>query len=146
MITRIWRGWTSPSNADAFESLLRGSILPGIAGRGIEGYRGAHLLRRSDADEIEFVTILWFDSIDELFNQFAGWYIDNFVLNGFGGTAGSGTSSGGSAVGRENDNGDGNPFETICSFAAPQANGGPAIVLLFLLILGFSRLQMTRNR
>ena len=21
MITRIWRGWTSPSNADAFESL-----------------------------------------------------------------------------------------------------------------------------
>ena len=71
MITRIWRGWTSPSNADAFESLLRESILPSIAGRGIEGYQGAHLLRRYDGDEIEFVTILWFDSIDAV-RVFAG--------------------------------------------------------------------------
>lgn len=71
MITRIWRGWTTTSDADAYESLLRESILPGIAGRGIEGYRGAHLLRRFDADEIEFVTILWFDSIDAV-RVFAG--------------------------------------------------------------------------
>ena len=71
MITRIWRGWTSPSSADAYETLLRESILPGIAGRGIEGYRGAHLLRRFDGDEIEFVTMLWFDSIDAV-RVFAG--------------------------------------------------------------------------
>ena len=38
MITRIWRGWTTPGDADAYESLLRETILPGIAGRGIEGY------------------------------------------------------------------------------------------------------------
>ncbi len=67
-ITRIWRGWTAPRNADAYEALLRDSILPGIASRGIEGYRGAHLLRRHDGDEIEFVTILWFDSMEAVRN------------------------------------------------------------------------------
>jgi len=71
MITRVWRGWTAPSNADAYEALLRSSILPGIAGRGIEGYKGAHLLRRHDGDDIEFVTILWFDSIEAV-HVFAG--------------------------------------------------------------------------
>ncbi len=71
MITRIWRGWTAPSNADAYEALLRDGILPGIANRGIEGYRGAHLLRRFDGDDIEFVTILWFDSIEAV-RVFAG--------------------------------------------------------------------------
>lgn len=71
MIARIWHGWTDPKDADAYEALLSGSILPGIAGRGIEGYRGAHLLRRSDADEIEFVTILWFDSLEDV-RRFAG--------------------------------------------------------------------------
>ena len=71
MITRVWRGWTSPSDADSYEALLRDSILPGIASRGIEGYRGAHLLRRHDGDEIEFVTVLWFDSIEAI-RVFAG--------------------------------------------------------------------------
>ena len=71
MITRIWRGWTAPGDADTYEVLLRDSILPGIANRGIEGYRGAHLLRRHDGDEIEFVTILWFDSIQAV-RVFAG--------------------------------------------------------------------------
>jgi len=48
MITRTWRGWTTPSNADAYETLLRETILPGIAARGIDGYHGAHLLRRHE--------------------------------------------------------------------------------------------------
>ena len=71
MITRIWRGWTTAGDADAYEALLREEILPGIAGREIEGYRGAHLLRRHDGDEFEFATILWFDSVDAV-RTFAG--------------------------------------------------------------------------
>jgi len=71
MITRIWRGWTAPSDADAYERLLRDTVLSGIAARGIPGYNGAHLLRRHDGDEIEFVTILWFESIDAV-RTFAG--------------------------------------------------------------------------
>ena len=71
MITRMWRGWTTPSNADAYETLLRETILPGIAARGIDGYQGAHLLRRHDGEEMEFVTMLWFDSIEAV-RAFAG--------------------------------------------------------------------------
>ena len=31
MIVRIWRGWTSRANAQAYETLLREDIIPGIA-------------------------------------------------------------------------------------------------------------------
>lgn len=71
MIARIWHGWTNPGNADAYETLLREEILPGIAARGIDGYRGAHLLRDDFDDESEFVTILWFDSMEAV-REFAG--------------------------------------------------------------------------
>jgi hypothetical protein len=41
MICRLWHGWTTPANAAAYERLLRTEILPGIAARGLPGYRGA---------------------------------------------------------------------------------------------------------
>lgn len=63
MITRIWHGWTTPQNADAYERLLRSEIFQGIVTRHIAGFRGIDLLRRSLADEVEFVTIMWFDSL-----------------------------------------------------------------------------------
>jgi hypothetical protein len=71
MIARIWHGWTSPSNADAYESLLKSEIFIGIQDRRITGYKGIQLLRRKVAEEIEFVTIMWFDSIDAV-RAFAG--------------------------------------------------------------------------
>lgn len=71
MISRIWRGWTSRQNADAYETLLRGEIFAGIAGRSIAGYRGIHLLRRDVSKEVEFVTVMWFDSITAV-KLFAG--------------------------------------------------------------------------
>jgi len=71
MISRIWRGWTGRENADAYEELLRTEIFVGIAQRSIEGYRGIHLLRRDVDDGVEFVTIMWFDSLDAV-RAFAG--------------------------------------------------------------------------
>jgi heme-degrading monooxygenase HmoA len=71
MISRIWHGWTTPANADAYESLLKSEIFQGIQNRQIIGYRGIHLLRRDVGDEVEFVTIMWFDSIDAV-RTFAG--------------------------------------------------------------------------
>lgn len=71
MISRIWHGWTSPSNADAYESLLKSEIFIGIQDRRIAGYKGIQLLRRKVGDEVEFVTIMWFDSIDAV-RDFAG--------------------------------------------------------------------------
>lgn len=66
MIARIWHGWTTPENADTYENLLRTEILPGIAQKEISGYRGPHLLRRDLEGEVEFVTMLWFDSLDSV--------------------------------------------------------------------------------
>jgi heme-degrading monooxygenase HmoA len=63
MISRIWRGWTSPHNADAYESLLKAEIFTGIIERGITGFQGIDLLRRELEEEVEFVTIMWFDSL-----------------------------------------------------------------------------------
>ncbi|HEY9015299.1 MAG TPA: hypothetical protein VIM84_09580 [Gemmatimonadales bacterium] len=63
MISRIWRGWTTPQNADAYEALLKAEIFTGIVARGISGFRGIDLLRREVDQNVEFVTIMWFDSI-----------------------------------------------------------------------------------
>ena len=71
MIGRIWHGWTTPENADAYESLLRHEILLGIQDRQIAGFRGIQLLRRSLETEVEFVTMMWFDSIEAV-RAFAG--------------------------------------------------------------------------
>lgn len=71
MISRIWHGWTSRENADAYEELLRTEIFVGVAERAIEGYRGIHLLRRDVDEDVEFVTIMWFDSLTAV-KAFAG--------------------------------------------------------------------------
>lgn len=71
MIGRIWHGWTSPENADAYDRLLREEIFIGIGKRQIAGYRGIQLLRRDLGKEVEFVTIMWFDSLDAV-RTFAG--------------------------------------------------------------------------
>ncbi|UCG89120.1 MAG: antibiotic biosynthesis monooxygenase, partial [Gemmatimonadota bacterium] len=63
MISRMWHGWTTPENAAVYERLLRSEILPAIAAKNLPGYHGAHLLRRRLEGEVEFVTILWFDSL-----------------------------------------------------------------------------------
>src|SRR5262245_14634598 len=69
MIARIWHGWTTPANAQAYENLLRGEVLPGI--HRIDGYRDAYLLCRDAGDEVEFVTVTLFDSLDAV-KAFAG--------------------------------------------------------------------------
>ena len=71
MIGRVWHGWTTPENADAFEKLLRGEVFTGIRNRRISGYRGLQLFRRSLDSEEEFVTVMWFDSLEAV-RTFAG--------------------------------------------------------------------------
>jgi antibiotic biosynthesis monooxygenase (ABM) superfamily enzyme len=71
MISRIWHGWTKPQRSDAYESLLRNEIFFNIQNRQIAGYRGIHLFRRDLGDEVEFITVMWFDSLDAV-RTFAG--------------------------------------------------------------------------
>lgn len=71
MIGRIWHGWTKSENAEKYEKLLKEEIFPGIAAKKVAGYRGIQLFRRPLDNEIEFITIMWFDSWDAV-KQFAG--------------------------------------------------------------------------
>jgi hypothetical protein len=71
MISRIWHGWTTPDNADKYEALLREEIFVGIQDRHIHGIKNIQLLRRETGHEIEFVTIMLFDSFDAV-REFAG--------------------------------------------------------------------------
>lgn len=71
MISRVWHCWAAPENADTFEVLLRGEIFTGIRKRRIAGYRGIQLFRRSLDAEVEFVTVMWFDSMEAV-RAFAG--------------------------------------------------------------------------
>jgi antibiotic biosynthesis monooxygenase (ABM) superfamily enzyme len=71
MIARIWHGWTNHADPKTYETLLCDEILPSTAARKISGYRGAELLIHEDGDEVEFVTLLHFDSMDGV-KEFAG--------------------------------------------------------------------------
>lgn len=71
MIARLWHGYARPADADAYERLLREEIFRGIASRAIPGYRGIELFRRPIGEEIEFLTLMRFDSLDAV-RAFAG--------------------------------------------------------------------------
>ena len=66
MIKRIWHGYTTPDNADAYERLLDTAVFPGIEAKNIPGYRSIELLRRTVGDEVEFTTVMSFDSLDNV--------------------------------------------------------------------------------
>ncbi len=71
MISRIWHGWTTLENAEAYELLLKNEIFLNIETRKIDGFKGIHLLRRNVDEEVEFITIMWFDSLEAV-RTFAG--------------------------------------------------------------------------
>jgi antibiotic biosynthesis monooxygenase (ABM) superfamily enzyme len=66
MIKRIWNGYTTPDNADAYEQLLDSFVFPGIEAKNIPGYRSIELLRRVAGDEVQFTTVMTFDSLDNV--------------------------------------------------------------------------------
>jgi antibiotic biosynthesis monooxygenase (ABM) superfamily enzyme len=71
VILRYWRGWATPENAHVYEEIVSKRVLPGIAARKVPGYHGAYLVRRQLEGEVEFATIMVFDSIDAV-REFAG--------------------------------------------------------------------------
>jgi antibiotic biosynthesis monooxygenase (ABM) superfamily enzyme len=65
-VKRVWHGWTTPENADAYQQLLHDEIFPGIEAKNIPGYRSIELFRRDLDEEVEFVTIMTFDSLQNV--------------------------------------------------------------------------------
>jgi heme-degrading monooxygenase HmoA len=66
MICRIWRGWTTPDNAAAYQSLVLEQVIPGIESRAIKGFEHIDLVRRDLTDEVEFCTLMWFRSLEAI--------------------------------------------------------------------------------
>lgn len=82
MIARLWHGWTTRENADAFEGLLRARVLPGI--HRVQGYKGSYLLRKDGEGEVEFITLTLFESMDAV-REFAGEDYKTAVIDPEGG-------------------------------------------------------------
>ena len=71
MLCRFWRGWTTRSNADIYEKILKDLIFKEIEERNIEGYDRFQLFRNDKNDEVEFITIMYFKTLEGI-KQFAG--------------------------------------------------------------------------
>ena len=65
MICRLWRGVTTRDNAPRYEEIVRGEVIPAIEARAIPGFLHIDLARRDIAEGVEFLTIMWFDSLAE---------------------------------------------------------------------------------
>ncbi|MBS1915455.1 MAG: antibiotic biosynthesis monooxygenase [Bacteroidetes bacterium] len=71
MIARIWHGYTTKQNATVYEDLLKEEIFKSIANKKMTGYKGIQLLKKEKEDECEFITIMWFENIENV-KQFMG--------------------------------------------------------------------------
>ena len=65
-IKRVWHGWTTKQNADKYQKILSNEVLPGIEAKNIPGYKKIEVLRIELEDEVEFVTIMTFDSLQNV--------------------------------------------------------------------------------
>ena len=71
MIARIWHGYTTDEKASAYENLLRSEIFPSIERKKVKGYKKISLLKRHIGPEVEFITIMLFNSLQSV-QDFAG--------------------------------------------------------------------------
>jgi heme-degrading monooxygenase HmoA len=69
MIARMWRGWARPDQAGAYETHYRTEVLESL--QGVDGFVGARLLRRTVGDEVELVSLTFFDDLEAV-RRFAG--------------------------------------------------------------------------
>lgn len=78
MIARIWKAWAVGENVEAYQTVFREKIVPAVTA-GIEGYRGANLLKRQDGDRVELTTVFWFESMRSI-EAFAGREVSRAVV------------------------------------------------------------------
>jgi heme-degrading monooxygenase HmoA len=64
VIARIWHGYTKPEHAEAYEKMLKPELLPGLSK--VKGFKGSYLLKKVSEAEVEFVTVILWDSIDDI--------------------------------------------------------------------------------
>ncbi len=65
-IKRVWHGWTTIENADKYQSILQNEVIPGIETKKIPGFKQIEILRIEQKDEVEFITIMTFESLQNV--------------------------------------------------------------------------------
>ena len=65
-IKRVWHGWTTNENADKYQSILQKEVIPGIEAKKIPGLKKFEILRIELKDEVEFVTMMTFESLQNV--------------------------------------------------------------------------------
>ena len=81
MVCRVWHGWTTVGHAQRYDDYLQNELLPRLDRElRSHGYRGYQVLRLSRGEEVEFMTMLWFDSIENV-RAFAGENYETPVIS-----------------------------------------------------------------
>jgi len=76
----MWHGWTRNANADGYDAYLKGELFPRLERELTEhGYLGFQVLRLAKESEVEFITLVWFDSVEAV-RSFAGDYYEEPVI------------------------------------------------------------------
>lgn len=65
-IKRVWHGWTTKENADQYQNILQNEVIPGIEAKKIIGFKKFEIFRIDLKDEVEFVTIMTFESLENV--------------------------------------------------------------------------------
>lgn len=65
-IKRVWHGQTTKENADKYQKILNEEVLPSIEEKKIPGYKKIEVFRIEQEDEVEFVTIMTFESLQNV--------------------------------------------------------------------------------
>jgi hypothetical protein len=78
-IKRIWHGWTTPENADKYQKLLHDEVFTGIEAKKIPGYQRIELFRMDLEVEVEFITIMTFDSLQNVIDFQGEDYTRSYV-------------------------------------------------------------------
>lgn len=65
-IKRVWHGWTTLDNANRYQNILLNDVIPGIEAKSIPGLLKFEVLRLDLPDEVEFVTIISFNSLQDV--------------------------------------------------------------------------------
>jgi len=77
MIVRMWRGEAKAANADAYERFVTTKVFAELPA--IDGHRGAYLLKRRIGDDVEFMAVTLWESLDAI-RAFAGDTIERAVV------------------------------------------------------------------
>lgn len=75
-IIRTWKGWTTLENAPIYENMLIKEVFPEVKKKGVEGLEKVSISTMEKNNEVEFLLVLQFDSLESV-KMFAG---ENYIM------------------------------------------------------------------